>query len=57
MMPVLVPVFPPNRYKSLKSFTIIVLQNKLVQTDTNLCKPVKQSYVAAFANSETTLLC
>ena len=41
LVPVLVPVFPPYRYKSMESFTIILLQNKLVQTDTNLCKPVE----------------
>ena len=37
----LAPVFPPYRYKSMKYFTIILLQNKLVQTYTNLCKPME----------------
>jgi hypothetical protein len=30
-VPALVPVFAPNECKTIKSFTIIVLQNKLVQ--------------------------
>jgi len=41
MVPVLVPVFLLYRYKSMKSFTIILQQLKLVQTDTNLYKLVE----------------
>jgi hypothetical protein len=36
MEPVLLPVFPPDHYKILNTFTIIVQQNKLVHTSLSL---------------------